>query len=984
MATPATSPVMVGRHRDLADLREAHLTTLSGAPRVVVVAGEAGIGKTRLLGEFVEGLDPEVVVARGQCVAMGSLGTPFAPVRGVLRDLVAAFGVATVLEAAGPAGHLLAALLPELATEGTPAGEVAQEQLHDIVGQLLVALSDEAPLVVLVEDAHWADVATVDLLRALVAGLRRGRVTALLSYRTEDVGRSHPMRPFLVELDRDRQVLRLELARLSTTEAAELAQLIRGERPDPRDLALLVERSEGVPFFVEELLGLESLEGGALPETLRELVLARYVRLDEQTQAALRLIAAGGVSVDHDLLVRVHDGDPSALDQALRAAIAAQLLTTDGTAYTFRHALTQEAVHEELLPGERARFHARYAAALEELPHLAASKAEVAHHWLAAHDLPRALTATVAAAQEAVATGAPAVGARLGERALELWPQVPDAAVLTGMEKADLFLATASSYDEGGDSRALAVLDEALAECPREDRRRYALLLHETFVVWHAHSRPGGRELAVQALDLLPAGGDDEDEAVRLRVQVGLGISLVIARDDRHDGMAVLEEAAALGRALLARDPAPEIAERARFELARALTNLGFTRSERGDLEGALAALDEAVQTSPEDPRTRMRDAERRALLLCGVGHFEEAAEVAAAGHALAREVGQERGWGLSIAQSGVIAMLALGRLTEAEQRLDRIRTAKPWGFVAAYEGALRAELHVIRDEPAAAAEVLADLKTLIDATAGNDVEDAMAMVVARASVALARGDLTAAWAALEPLRDGGTPPPGTSYRALVLAGRVVAELRRAGQAPEGVIPAEAEQTLRQAFERVTAWEIKSVWRALLEAELSGTDGAGTDVDAWQLAVEQTAVGTVPVSEHAHALLRLAEAQVLAGDRASAAETLVRLRELTSGHGLRRAGRLAAELAERAGLEPGRTGGPAHAVELTAREQQVLQLVAEGLTNRQIGERLFISDKTASVHVSAILRKLGATSRTEAAVRAAQLGLDLSEPEPAS
>lgn len=975
---------MVGRDRDLADLREAHLTTLSGAPRVVVVAGEAGIGKTRLLGEFLEGLDPEVVVARGQCVATGSLGTPFAPVRGVLRDLVSRFGAETVLTAAGPAGRLLGALLPELATEGASAVEVAQEQLHDIVGQLLVALSDHAPLVVLVEDAHWADVATVDLLRALVAGLRRGRVTAVLSYRSEDVGRSHPMRPFLLELDRDRQVLRLELSRLSSAEAAELAQLIRGELPDPRDLALLVERSEGVPFFVEELLGLESLEGGALPETLRELVLARYVRLDERTQAALRLIAAGGASVDHDLLGRVHDGDPADLDEALRTAIAAQLLVTEDTAYTFRHALTQEAVHEELLPGERARFHARYAAALEELPHLAGSRAEVAHHWLAAHDLPRALAATVVAAGEAVASGAPAVGGRLGERALELWPQVPDAAALTGMEKADLFLSTASAYDEAGDARALAVLDEALAECPREDRRRYALLLHETFVVWHAHSRPGGRELAVQALELLPAGGSDEDEVVRLRVQVGLGVSHVISRDDADAGAAALEEAVALGRRLLD-DPsplAPELAARVRFELARALTNLGFTRSEQGDVDAAFRALDEALRTSPDDPRTRLRDTERRSLLLCGLGRFEEAAKVAAEGHALAREVGQERGWGLSIAQSGVIATLAMGRLPEAERILDRIRAAKPWGFVSAYEAALRAELHVLRDESAAAAEVLADVGTLIDATAANDVEDAMAMVVARVSVALARGDLRGAWAALGDVLAGEVPPPGTSYRTLVSAARVLGGMRRADLSPEDGTLDEAAQVVRRTFERVTAWDVKRLWQAVLEAELSGPDGAGSDLAAWQAAAEAAADERIPVHEHAHALYRLAEAQIAGGDRTAAAESLARAAELAGRSGLVRVGRLVDDLASRSGIDRPRRRGSV--LELTARERQVLELVTQGLTNRQIGERLFISDKTASVHVSAILRKLGATSRTEAAVRAAQLGLDLTAPDPAS
>ncbi|GAA1179229.1 LuxR family transcriptional regulator [Ornithinimicrobium humiphilum] len=977
MRTPATSPVMVGRDRDLAALHEAHLATTSGAPRGVVVAGEVGIGKTRLLDEFVEGLGDDVVVARGQCVAIGTLGSPLAPVRAVLRDLVGRFGAGSVVEAAGPAGHLLSALVPELAGEGASGEEVAQEQLHDIVGQLVAQLSRRAPLVLLVEDVHWADVATLGLVRSLLATLRDSRALVVLSYRTDDVGRGHPLRPVLLELERDRAVTRLELRRLDTEAAAELALLIRGERLDPAALDLLLERSEGVPFFVEELVGLQGVGVGSLPETLRDLVLARYAHLGEATQAVVRLLSAGGVTVEHDLVTAVHDGAAEDFEAAVREAVAAQVLTTSGTAYSFRHALTQEAVHDELLPGERVRYHARYAAALEARPDVATRAAEVAHHWLLAHDLPRAFAATLAAQREARAAGAPGSAARLGERALELWPQVPDAAAVAGLERADLFVETAVDYDEAGDARALAVMEEGLAECPREDRRRYAPLLHEAMVVWHAHGRPGTRELGEQALAHLPQGDEDEDRVVRLRVRCG--VALVRAFEGDLGSADLLEEVAADARRLQAEATDPDVQERARVELVRALTNLGSVRAWEGDTDTAVAIFDEAVAEAGDDPSAVLRDAERRAMLLWATGRYKEAIEAGLRGQAVARDLGMERGWGLSIGLSAVAALLALCRWDEAEALLDRVRTMRPWGLVGAYEACHRAELHLVRDELVAAEEVLHDAGALLETAADNDAEDAMALALAPARLALARGDLLRAWSTVDRFDRHPQVLPGSSYALLATGAAVVAAARRGGAVLGDLTPDEAEQRLRTVFAGVPTWDVKAVWGALLEAELSGPGRDGTDVAAWEEAVRAAAGGRVPLPEHAYALYRLAEAQLAAGDRAGAADALAGATALAEQHGLVRLGRLVDELASRSGTErPGRAAGP---LELTTREQQVLGLVTLGLTNRQIGERLFISDKTASVHVSAILRKLGATSRTEAAVLAGRLGLELAAEE---
>ncbi|MCR8671255.1 AAA family ATPase [Agrococcus sp. HG114] len=968
---------MVGRTRELEALRSAHRASLGGTPRGAVIAGEAGIGKTRLLDDFLASLDDGVAVAVGRCVALGSLPTPLKPIRDVLRDLLEHFGLEAVRAAAAPVERTLAAVLPELA-DGEP-GSISQAELHDAVSLLLERLSAVEPLVVAFEDVHWTDLPTLDLLRSLLRTLRRGRVLVVLSYRSDDLGRGHALRPFLLELERARDMTRIELTRLGPDEAAEQLRLIRGRAPDARAAAALVARSDGIPFFIEELASLDGAAAGAMPETLRELVLGRYARLSPSTQAVVRLLAAGGERVEHRLVERVHDGEPEAFEAAIREAIDAHVLRADATGYSFRHSLTHEAVHDELLPGERRRFHARFAEALESLEALeprAGRSAEIAHHWREAGDDERTFSALVAAAREAHATGAPLAAAQLGERALTLWPRVADAEERSGGTQARLFLEVARAYGDAGDSRALPVLERALEAVPESDRLGRALLLHEAMVVRHGDGLPGALALARQALDLVPdEPGDDAARAARARVLTGLGViesleHLPGARDR-------LEQAAAYARALMGSASDPRAVDAAKFELVRALTNLSRARAIGGDPDGALAGLGDALRLSGDDPVARLRHAEQATWLLHHLGRHAQAAGLAERSREAAAEAGMERGFGAEIALLGAQSLIALGELAAAAGVAARVRATQPARTSMAYCASVEAELLVLHDDPEGAAARLAEVRLAIDDMRATDANDDMHFGRAIALLSLGKDDLHTAWAQVERLWEWPAPEPGPSFPLLSVGALVLARMRRSAAEPARMTAEEGEERLLATLDEVAVWDVADDWRAVIEAQLSGADRAGADIDAWRAAEAAAARGRLPVRVHVHTLYRLADALLVAGgERDEAASALEQALETSTRCGFLHAVRLLEALAGRARLSlPSASAshrGP-RSPELTTRERQVLELVAQGLTNRQIGQRLFISDKTASVHVSAILRKLGAATRAEAAARAAAL-----------
>lgn len=998
MRASVASPEMVGREADLEALLGEFERSLTGTPRTAVIGGEAGIGKTRLLDEFtlvvadsagaaIARTDaPLVLTAR--CVDLGANSTPYAPITAVLRSLARALaetaGTAdtdALRQAAGPGRDALAVLLPELAGEiaepadsGAPtlrpaAARGGAERLYEVVAVLLENVSRRHPLAIVIEDIHWADAATLELLRFLVRMLSGGRILLVLSYRSEDVQRGHPLRPYLAELERTRSVTRWELTRLTRQQVAAQAEAILGRRPARAALDAVFERSDGVPFFVEELLGLSGADGldgasAALPETLRELLLARYDRLGESAQRMLRVLAIGGVCVDHVLVEAVFDGTADELEAAAREAVLASVLTVNERQYAFRHALVREAVLAELLPGERTRFHTRFATAYESSTGESRAS-EASYHWLAAHDLQRAFPATLHAMADARAAYAYGAAATLGERALEMWDHVMNAQATAERSRVELLAQTAVALRNVGESeRALALVGAALQECPADEPQQRARLLREKASYLANLSRPGSTALLREAVALLDGAPPSELRAV-IRGELAARLMLEARFDE------------ATQVATAAFDEAREVGSSRRMSVSSNLR--GVSRVDMGAIEEGEADLERARQLALEAHdegallRYRVNASDVAALL----GRYEQAVSIAESGIRRAEELGVGRTSGAMLAANTIEPLLALGRWTRARALLDAALALEPPPGFRVQLQRLSLWLTLWSGDPAGADRLLREWRPALRVHGEIEMQTLLGIACVAAEIALAQGDAERAWQeASVVLSDGHRPIPTYDLRLLAVAARALALLRGRPRASDAVPDLDAaEAQLRQALAGLSGWPTAPVWAALVEAELAGDRHDGCDVAAWERAREGAGSAEAPAHLLPYALVRLAEAQAAAGARRDAERTVAAARARAEELGAGLLAQWASTVAKRAGL---RSGGSAAGERrlaatdgLTERERQVLELVAEGLSNRQIGERLFISTKTASVHVSAILKKLGATSRTEAAYRRA-------------
>jgi len=374
MAT-ATSPAFIGRATELGRLLAMLERAGRGRPAVALVAGDAGVGKTRLLAELAgraEGRGVRVLV--GGCMEVGDLGLPYVPFVDAFRDLGSRPGeaeLAAPLVAAVPAlGKLLprAGEDPASTAPGSSDG-FEQVQLLDSVLTLLVRLSDLAPLLLVIEDLHWADRSTRDLLAFLVRTLRSGRIALVASYRSDELHRRHPLRPLLAELVRVPDLERVELSAFNRAELTEYLEVLVGGQVSSAAIDRILRRSEGNAFFAEELVAAGAVRAEVLlPEALADVLLGRVEALSELAREVLKVAAVAGRRVGHSLLVAAAALPEPKLEQGLREAIAAQLLVTDpvNESYRFRHALLQEVVYGDLLPGERTRLHATYARVLAD------------------------------------------------------------------------------------------------------------------------------------------------------------------------------------------------------------------------------------------------------------------------------------------------------------------------------------------------------------------------------------------------------------------------------------------------------------------------------------------------------------------------------------------------------------------------------------------------------------------------------------------
>src|SRR5579859_1861028 len=532
MGIRADSPTMVGRASQLAKLEHALRQTRDGASATLLIGGEAGIGKTRLVTEFTRGADARVLT--GGCLELGTDGLPFAPFTALLRDLNR-----------HPGQDGAAALLP-----GLP-GATAQTRAHlfEQVLTLLEHLAEQSVVIMTIEDAHWADSASRDLLSFLVRSQQSiDRLLILVTYRSDELHRTHPLRPLLAELDRIPWVQRMEVSPLSLRDTSELVASITGTAPADDVLDVVYQRSGGNPLFAETLAG-----NPDLPESLRDLLIAGLHRLPEESQEIVRMASAGGDWTSHRLLAAISGLADVKLNSTLRPAVAANVLRADGDGYSFRHALIREAVHDELLPGERVRLHARYADAIASDPGLVPSgraEAEQAHHWHAAHDLTQALSSAWRAAATARSVFAYAGQLAMLSRVLELWPQVPDAADRIGADHVTALESAIDAADKAGDwDRGLAFAEVALREVPASaDPVRRALLLRERAHMRHHIGRDGYIDDLREAAALIPG-----DPPVAARASVLAALANESAQNKprgqaRAEFRQIAEEALAIAR----------------------------------------------------------------------------------------------------------------------------------------------------------------------------------------------------------------------------------------------------------------------------------------------------------------------------------------------------------------------------------------------------------------------------------------------------
>ncbi|NVN00288.1 LuxR family transcriptional regulator [Arthrobacter sp. SDTb3-6] len=957
MQSSQASSHLIGRGEELRSLAESYGLAVQSKPQAVVVAGEAGLGKTRLLREFLHGLPESTRILSGQCVDLGPLAAPYAPITSILRGLAGETGLAQLMELAGPGRDALALLLPEAGTAGP--GFPTANLVLEAVSTVLERAAEGRPTVVVVEDLHWADKSTLAVLGFILRAFNGGQFLLVMTYRSDDVHSGHPLQAFLAEAERGRFATTIQLARLNRDQVRQQLESITGTAADYELVENILSRSDGIPFFVEELAGLDGCASGTeLPPSLRQLLLARYERMAEPVQYFLRVIAAGGTCVPHPLAENAYDRPRDTFEPAARLAQQARLIDVDGDSYTFRHALLREAVHSDLLPGERTRFHTRYAQALEAAEPARRDTAAIAYHWDTANAADKTFEASVAAMDEAWRRFAYTTSARMGERALELWDGVGEPEKVAGMPRYRLLARTAAAHNLAGDGeRSLAVIALAVDDPAATGQDRARLLASQARYLGF-NARPGSEGLLREALELVPAGSD---ERLRARLLNWLAARLMLA-GKQGDAIEMATEALELATA------AGNAEERSVAANLR-----GVSRINAGDIAGGRTDLEAAEGLAEGHVQALLRFRVNYSDALNLLGLYDESIRVAEAGIERARQLGVERTTGAILSSNAVDPLFARGDWVPAATLLERNLQLSPPGSFHAYLIRSKIWSTLWGGDVAGAGKLFRRWEPQLRGLAAVEMQSRLQLTTLSAELAWACGDLDGAWQEVAfVLGPAFRPLPGYDLPLLALAARVLAARRRAGAGASGAgldggRLSDDEALLRAVLAGDAFWPTHPGWLALFDAEVGGRQGSGDDPAAWHAA--GLAAAALPAHLRHYIALRTGQAELAAGRRTAAASSIRAAIDGSQALGARLVADMGRKLAAQAGLPLDGPRRRPNSGELTGRERQVLALVADGLSNRQIGEQLFISTKTASVHVSAIMRKLGASSRTEAASR---------------
>ncbi|MGW5878265.1 helix-turn-helix transcriptional regulator [Nocardiopsis terrae] len=972
-------PALVGRQQQLDQLLSAARTAGEGVPQTTVLCADAGIGKTRLITEYLARTPLNRTVVGG-CLELGTEGIAYAPFTTVLRHLVREGAPG------GTVGGELARLVPGLG----PAPEATEESRARLFEAVLTFLEERARpdgLAVVVEDLHWADASTRDLLVFLLRNLEAAPVHLLVSIRTDDLHRSHPMRRLLPEIERLPGVRRLNLGPLSRDEVAEQAAAL-GRQADPD---LLHARSGGNPLFVESLLADPGPLGTALPDGPRELLLRGVDPLPETTRTVLGLASAAGDRVDHSVLAEVaeHSGiGEGALDSALRPAIDAGVLRANEDGYLFRHALLTEAVYADLLPGERVRVHRRYADVLEKgVPGRVPGEtaAQLARHAHAVHDHPRALSAAWTAAEHAAATAAHPEYLDLLERVLELWELVPDAADRLGLPHGEILRrACTAAHVFGSTRRAVA---HATAGLRATDPATHPELTGELLM---ARGRARSDQGRVDALEDLRAAAEHLHHDHPRRPALDAASATVLMRLGREEE----SEQAARAALTTAQRTGDQVSEvDALMTLSSLLgetsgigqdpaggrglgggAGIGVERNEEPGAGDAVAEmLHRAIDLAQRTGQVRMEVRAWRNLAV----HLDQELRLAEAYRAAQRgvercaELGLSRSQGVGCGATMAALLTDMGRLDEAEALL--VRLPRGQSRQEAHRLNLMAQFCALQGRWAQAEQALEAFTQLMPRDVSSPVEY-LNHYYARSHLLIFRGELVESAREVERAHDdigmlelGRFPLDG-----LAMVGVLVFRLRRQGD-PEGLRAAEklaAHLRANLDHDRGRISPMGRLGRRVLVGFLSEDP---TEMLEHLVGAAETAERAGYRGFQLRSLMGAFHAALDLGDHGRARALLERY-ETSLGPGTawnfdQEAERMRTDLKEAVTVPATLPAG------LTRRELEVLTEVAEGLSNREVGEALFISAKTVSVHLSNLMGKLGVGNRTAAVARARELGL---------
>lgn len=985
MDTPTLCPILVGREASLATTLSFGERSLGGHGGTLLISGEAGIGKSRLVIETISNLcqpGHSPAILRGQCFEQDR-SMPFAPLVDLLRAWLESTNPQTVADALAPIAADVSLLLPELkmlfptSNQPTPARnlEVDKRRLIHSLVHLLADTVAARPALVVVEDVHWADGATLEFLLQLARRARGRPLSVLVTYRSEDT--SPGLQHFLASLDRERLASEITLGPLSVTDVDEMLRKTFSQQWPVRSefLHAMWHLTEGNPFFIEEVLKSLVSSGDIfyrypswnrkvmseirIPRSVRDAVHVRIQPLSVAARRLLELAAVAGRSFDFMLLQQATGQTEEELLALVKELIAAQLVVEEGNdRFAFRHALTRESIYDELLARERLILHRTIAKTLRQLAAPATDRhiTDLAYHSYAGGDWEEAAAYCRRAGERAMALYAP-------EAAIELFSQALDARARAGLEPlADVLRSRGRCHELVGDFDAArhdfeAVLAAVTAGDPGQEWQ--ALL--DLGVLWSGRDYHQGGRYHERAYDVARVSGAQAAVAHslnfignwRLRTERSAearachrqALAIFEELDDRPGiaetlsllGMAdhvngrLTDAATSFRRAI---DVAGETDNRQALVFSLATSAVGGLAYHSDLVVPAVSQADSALDGEAAVQLARdigWRAGEAYALLRLGSclgaqGDYGRALGAATRALAIAEEI-EHRQWMAAAGCSLGALYLDLLDLDLAEQHLERARAlsleigSSYWYRASA--GHL-AQARMARNDLSRADAILTE------AVSQNTPIDTLAQRVvweARAELDMHQGDPERALGNVHKLIAASGSDEPVPRLACLLARVLTALNRTAHVAP---LLSRAASVADQHGARPMLWRI----HALL-AEHARADGDEDRSRAhlhMALTVVHTLAGTIDDPE-----MRGLYLERMAGDLPH--------REAAGG----------------------RNDQPRVASELTAREREVASLVASGRSNRAIADHLVVSERTVESHVSNILSKLEFSSRAQIA-----------------